>query len=111
MLRRQIPANELLERLGAVSLALLVELVRDRARDEVLLRVEVGIEGAIGQAGVRHERRHPGAIDPVPLEPTAGCLDDPPPRRLLVLFPVPGHRRLLTGKAAPSLLTDIICRP
>src|SRR5437763_11652120 len=54
----------------------------------------MGVEGAVGQPRVRHERGDPRAIDAVSLESTACHLDDPPPRRLLVLLPVPSHARL-----------------
>ena len=55
------------------------------------LEGEVGVESAVGQPGVGHQRRDSRAVDAVPLEPSAGRLDDPPPRRLLVLVPVPRH--------------------
>ena len=116
MLDRQILANDLLERLRAVRLTLLTELVRDHARDEVLLRVEVGVERAVGQAGVRHERGDSGTIDAVSLEPAASPLDDPPPRALLVIFRVPSHARL-PWPGRPSFpfdtnyMTCVILRP
>jgi hypothetical protein len=62
-------------------------LVGDGGGDQVVLGGEVGVEGAVGQPGVGHERGDPGAVDAVALEPAAGRLDDPQPGRLLVLFP------------------------
>jgi hypothetical protein len=78
----------------AEAFALFAELVGDRGGDQVFLGWEVGVEGAVGQPGVGHERGDPGAVDAVLLEPAAGRLDDPPPRRLLVLCPVPRHTLL-----------------
>ena len=101
---REIPAHDLLDRLGAEALALLAELLGERVRDEVLLRVEVGVERAVGQPRVRHERGDPRPVDAVALEPTAGRLDDPPPRRLLVVFSVPSHARLHEPEVRPAFL-------
>ena len=78
----------------AEAFALSAELVGDRGGDQVFLGWEVGVEGAVGQPGVGHERRDPGAIDAVALEPAASRLDDPLPGRLLVFFPVPRHTLL-----------------
>jgi hypothetical protein len=65
------------------------------ATDEILgTHREVGVEGAVGQPGVGHERGDPGAVDAVALEPAASRLDDPLPGRLLVLCPVPRHTLL-----------------
>jgi hypothetical protein len=68
VLDRQVAANDLLERQRPERLALLTDLVGNRIRDEVLLRVEVGVEGPVGQTRVNHERRHAGAIDAVALD-------------------------------------------
>jgi hypothetical protein len=69
----------------AEARALFAELVGDRGGDQVVLGCEVGVEGAVGQPRVGHERGDPGAVDAVALEPAADRLDDPPPCRLLVL--------------------------
>jgi hypothetical protein len=61
-------------------------------RDEVVLGLEVGVEGSVGQPGIRHERGDAGSVDPVQLEPLAGPFDDPLPRHLLVLLGVARHR-------------------
>src|SRR5829696_8475286 len=75
----------------AELLALIVQLLGDGRRHQLLLRREVLVERAVGQPCVRHERGDAGAVDAVPLEPATGRLDDPPPRRLLVLAAVPRH--------------------
>ena len=85
----------------AEAFALFAELVGDRGGDQVFLGWEVGVEGAVGQPGVGHERGDPGAVDAVALEPAAGRLDDPLPGRLLVLCPVP-HRALLRPPGGPT---------
>src|SRR5438874_7552666 len=54
----------------------------------------MGVEGAVGQPRVRHQRGDPRAIDAVALESTAGRFDDPPLCCLLVLFSVPRHAPL-----------------
>ena len=96
VLDREVLAHQLLDshavrRLSAVALALLAQLVGDRRGDEVLLRCEVGVEGAVGQPRVRHQRRDAGAVDAVTLQTLTGGLDDPPPGRFLVFLAVPGH--------------------
>ncbi len=78
----------------AQALALLAELVGDRGDDQVVLGVEVGVERAVGQSRVGHERGDPRAVDAVGLEPAPGRLDDPPPRHLLALSPVSHHTLL-----------------
>ena len=109
VLNRQVLTHELLEapaRPGAPlaeARALFAELVGDRGGDQVVLGCEVGVEGAVGQPRVGHERGDPGAVDAVALEPAAGRLDDPPPCRLLVLLAVPHHTLLHRREAA--------CRP
>src|SRR5207244_3114398 len=75
----------------AEAFALVAELVGDRGGDQVVLGGEVGVEGAVSQPGVGHERGDPGAVDAVALEPAARRLDDPLPGYLLVFFPVPRH--------------------
>ena len=104
---REVLADELFDA-GArplpVALALLAQLVGDRGGDEVVLGVEVGVERAVGQPCVRHERGDAGAVDAVALEPPTGRLDDPPPGRFLVFLAVPGHSPLLVSNdTLPSL--------
>ena len=96
MLRRQIEADERLEslpirRLGVNTVALCAQLVGEDVRDQVLLRVEVGVESAVGQAGVGHQRRYAGAIDAVLLEAPPGCFEDAFSGGLLLLLAV-SHR-------------------
>ena len=50
---------------GVEALALGSQLVGEDVRDEILLRGEVGVEGAVGQAGVGHHGGHAGAVDAV----------------------------------------------
>ena len=84
--------------------ALAAQLLGDRGGDEVVLGREVGVEGAVGQPGVRHQRGDARSVDAVSLEPAAGRLDDPPSRRLLVVFAVPRHAFLHSPRARlPSL--------
>jgi hypothetical protein len=68
----------------------------------------VGVEGAVGQPRIGHEGGDPGAVDAVALEPAASRLDNPPPRRLLVLFAVPHHRTLLHSPQGPSCAPPIL---
>ena len=51
--------------LGVEAVALGAQLVGEDVRDEILLGREVGVEGAVGQAGVGHDGRHAGAVDAV----------------------------------------------
>src|SRR5207302_6079996 len=85
-------------RLRAVLHALGAQLVGDRGGDQVLLGREVGVEGAVGQPGVRHQGRDSRAVDAVCLQPAAGHLDDAAPGRLLVLLAVSGHAALLPAR-------------
>jgi hypothetical protein len=100
---REVRPHELLDsgaarRQCAEALALSAELVGDHVGDEIVLGFEVGVEGTVGQPRVRHQCRDPGAVDAVALEPAAGRLDDPPPRRLLVPLAVPHHTLLPGGR-------------
>src|SRR5438132_1153724 len=77
VLGRQIGADERLESrpirgLGVEGLALGAQLVSEDVRDEILLGREVGVEGAVRQAGVGHESRYAGAVDAVLLEASSG---------------------------------------
>src|SRR4051794_36881012 len=93
---REVDAYEVLES-GAAGRQLrdgrrlAAQLVADHDGNQVVLGLEVRIEGAVGQAGVGHQGRDPRAVDPVLLEATTSRLDDPPPGRVLVLLAVPGH--------------------
>ena len=77
----------------AEAFALFAELVGDRGGDQVVLGWEVGVEGAVGQPGVGHERGTPEPSMPSRLS-RRPRLDVPLPGRLLVLCPVP-RRTLL----------------
>src|SRR5919198_517336 len=74
--------------LGVEALALGAQLVGEDVRDEILFRVEVGVEGAVGQAGVGHHGGHAGAIDAVLLEAPSGRFEDPLSGGLLVALVV-----------------------
>src|SRR5687768_8633663 len=103
---REVVAHELLDPNPwslPVGLALLAHLLGDRGGDEVVLGVEVGVEGAVGQPRVGHERGNARSVDPVTLEPPTGRLDDPPPGRFLVLLAVPGHTPSLCRTARCAL--------
>jgi hypothetical protein len=76
---------------GLDSRALGRQLVSRNSGDEIILGREVRIERAVGQAGIRRQRRDPRPVDPVTLEPPAGRLDHPPARLALVIRAVPGH--------------------
>src|SRR5207248_10842276 len=88
---------------GPVALELLVQLLGDRGRDQVLLRGEMGVEGTVGQARVRHQCGHAGAVDAIALQASTGGLDDPSPRRLLVLLAVSGHTHPHTSRMTRCL--------
>ena len=113
VLDRQVFAHQLLDSLAvgalrAVALELLTQLVGDCRGDEVLLRCEVGVEGAVGQPGVRHEHGDAGAVDAITLQTLTGGLDDPPPRRFLVFLSVAGHTPLLVSNdTLPSLRSQL----
>ena len=97
MLRRQVLLHERLQtgasrRQLPERRGLSAELFADHRGHEVVLGVKVSVEGAVGKAGVGHQRGDARAVDPVLLEPTAGGLDDPPPGRVLVLLAVPRHQ-------------------
>ena len=82
MLGGQVGADERLDalsirRLGVNALALCAQLVGEHVGNQILLRSEVGVEGAVGQTGVGHEGRHAGAVDAVVLEPPPGRFEDP----------------------------------
>ena len=79
------------------------KLIGERVGDEVVLRVEVGVESAVSQAGVRHEGGDSRTFDAVALEPPASRVDDSPPSFLLVVVSVPGHACLLKNCLPDSL--------
>ena len=62
--------------LGAEALALSSQLVGEDVGDEILLGGEVGVEGAVGQAGVGHHGGHAGAVDAVFFEAPSGRFED-----------------------------------
>ncbi len=101
VLRRQVGADERLESrpirwLGVNALALCAQLVGEDVRDEVLLGGEVGVEGAVGQAGVGHQGRHAGAVDAVLLEAPPGRFEDALSGGLLLVLAV-SHREPLSS--------------
>ena len=61
---------------GVEALALGAQLVGEDVGDEILLGGEVGVEGAVGQAGVGHHGGHAGAVDAVLLEAPSGRFED-----------------------------------
>ena len=81
VLGRQVGADECFESrpirgLGVEAVALGAELVGEDVGDEIVFGLEVGVEGAVGQAGVGHEGRYAGGVDAVLLEASSGCFDD-----------------------------------
>jgi hypothetical protein len=68
----------------------------------------VGVEGAVGQAGVGHHGRDAGAVDPVLLEAPAGRFDDALSRGLLVVLAV-SHRQVFTDELM-GVIDDIAAR-
>jgi hypothetical protein len=61
--------------------------------DEIVLRLEVDVEGAVGQPGVGHERGDARAGQTGRLQAPAGRMHDALPGRFLVVRRVAGHRR------------------
>jgi len=59
------------------ALTLCAQLLGENVRDQILLRGEVGVEGAIRQAGVGHHRGQARAVDAVLLETPPGGFEDP----------------------------------
>ena len=81
---------------------LVLELLCDDGCDQVVLRGEVAVEGAVGQTGVGDQRGDAGTIDAVALEPASGGLDHSAPSRFLVFRAVPRHDGgLLSGVMPP----------
>ena len=102
VLRGQVGADERFESarsegLGAEALALGAQLVGEDVCDEILLGREVGVEGAVGQAGVGHHGRNAGAIDAVLLEAPSCRFEDALSGGLLLVLAVAhrGTRRLV----------------
>ena len=112
VLRREVFAQELLQarpagRQFTETLRLGAHLVGDDAGDEIVLGREMSVERAVGQPRVRHQRGHAGAVDAVGLEPMAGRVEDPLPRRLLVLLAVTRHRDSSIYSARPMPAPNI----
>ena len=61
VLRRRLPLGGL----GVEGLTLGAQLVGEHVRDEIFLGHEVGVEGAVGQAGVGHHGGHTGAVNAI----------------------------------------------
>jgi len=112
--RKVVPHEPLesgpVEHPGPIQLTLSLQLVRNDGGNQVVLGREVGIEGAVGQTRICHEGRDPGTVDAITLETTAGSLNDPPSRRVLVLPAVSRHGPSLLEaglRSHPSL--SIVC--
>ena len=93
MFRRQIGADKGLEprqvrRLGIETRALVAQLIGENVRQEVLFRGEVGVERAVGQAGIGHHGRDACTVDAVFFETPPGRFDDSLPCGLLVVLAV-----------------------
>jgi hypothetical protein len=84
--RRAISSSKAAD--GQPSSTLCAQLLGKDVRDQILLRGEVGVEGAVGQAGVGHHGGQARAVDAVPLEAPPGGFEDPLARRLLVVLAV-----------------------
>ena len=96
MLRRQILMHELLKRSPTggqcgKDRSLGTQLFGHHLGDEVVLRLEVGVERAIGQPRIGHQGSDTGTVDAVPLQTTPGGLDDPLPGLGRVLCVVSRH--------------------
>src|SRR5690242_18274657 len=110
MARRQIVAHggldpDLVLEIGAKPLLALPERVQEDGTDQILLGIEVGVEGTVGQPGRRHDTGKTSRRDAVLAELRRGHLDDVRPRRVLVSLlvahpPVP----LPTRPAGVSIL-------
>ena len=79
---------------GVEALALGAQLVGEDVGDEILLGGEVGVEGAVGQAGVGHHGRDAGAVDAVLFEAPSGRFEDALSGGLLLVLAV-AHRASL----------------
>src|SRR5215211_5502008 len=82
-------------------LALDAQLVGEHVGDEVLLGSEVGVEGAVGQAGVGHHGGDAGAVDAVLFEAPSGGFEDALPGGLLLVLGV-AHREPLSSNCSRS---------
>ena len=89
--------------LGVEALALGAQLVGEHVRDEIFLGREVGVEGAVGQAGVGHHGGHAGAVDAVLFEASSGRFEDALSGGLLVVRAV-AHERPLS----PDFLDRVV---
>jgi len=58
----------------------------DRLLDQLLARVEVLVEAAVGEPGGAHDLRHPGLIGAALPDPCRGRIDDPLVARRLLVF-------------------------
>src|SRR5215204_5441036 len=92
---------------GAEALALNSQLLGEDVGDEILFRLEVGVEGAVGQAGVGHHGGDAGAVDAVVFEASSGRLEDALPGGLLVVFGV-AHREPLSSDCSRACLASLI---
>jgi hypothetical protein len=59
--------------------------VRDGLSHEVVLRLEVRIEAAVGESGTGHDLHHSDALDPLTLDRRSGLGEDAGARSLLVV--------------------------
>src|SRR5205085_6320723 len=72
------------------------QLVGEDVRHKVLLGGEVGIEGAVSQAGVGHHSRDAGPVDAVLLQAPPGRFENALSRGLLLVLAV-SHREPLSS--------------
>src|SRR6188472_3497161 len=84
---------------GAEALALNSQLLGEDVGDEILLGGEVGVEGAVGQAGVGHHGG--GAVAAVLFEAPSGRFEDALSGRLLLVLGV-AHREPLSSNWSRS---------
>ncbi len=63
--------------------------MRDRLRDQVVLRLKVRVEAAMGEARAGHDLRHADALHPLAPNRRGGLGEDACPRSLLVVVVVP----------------------
>ena len=80
---------------------LVATVVGEHVGDQILLGLEVGIEAAVGQAGIGHHGGDAGAVDAVLFEAPSGCFEDALSGGLLLVLGV-AHREPLSSNCSRS---------
>ena len=94
--------------LGVEAVALGAQLVGEDVCDEILLGREVGVEGAVGQAGVGHHGRDAGAVDAVLFEAPPCRFEDALSGGLLLVLAV--AHSALSRRTALDRVVGTVCR-